>query len=75
MLFIIVYTEQAITLEDDATSGSWANRLPGSLVPPMTSPVKKSPVKDVSPVKVIRNLNRTCVTTHLGFLHCKLDCT
>ena len=45
-------TEQAVLLEDDATSGSWANRLPGSLVPPATSPVKKSPVKAVSPAKV-----------------------
>ena len=55
MIYINIFVEQVIALEDDATSGSWANRLPGSLVPPTTSPVRKSPViaaKDVSPAKV-----------------------
>lgn len=54
--FCVYLIEQVISMEDDATSGSWANRVPGSLLPPTTSPVKRSPVKitkDVSPAKVL----------------------
>lgn len=61
--------EQAIVLEDDATSGSWANRLPGSLVPPTTSPLKKSPIKaakDASPSKDVELQRRAELNKRLA---------
>ncbi|XP_065882447.1 non-homologous end-joining factor 1-like [Dysidea avara] len=61
--------EQAISMEDDATSGSWANRLPGSLLPPTTSPVKRSPVKlpkDVSPAKDVELQRRAELNKRLA---------